>query len=407
MMYILIADAVVLVVLLGMSAFFSSAETAFFSLNPIQIHGIRRRKPKAARRIEQYLAAPTQVLSTILIGNTLVNITAANLGFLIANTLAPGHGESISVPVMTVLLLMFGEVAPKRLAVRRPDQLAVLFIPVIDFIVRACAPARLLLEWITQSFEKHYQRRSTSMTEDEFRTAVGVSQEEGILNTDERAMVDGIIRLENVRAADIMTPRVDLVGIDIDAPVAESLTVARQARLRYLPVYRGSFDRIEGFLDVFRFLMDPAHDTRAAMLHHFYVPDTAPLDSLLTMFQRENLRLAIVVDEYGGTAGLITRGDILEEIVQDIQSEYGRGGLRIEEQGRNRWIVDGTVSLEDVNYQLGLKLEAEAADRVAGWVSEQTGRLPKTGEVIEGQGCRATVIEVKKHRIRTVLLERM
>lgn len=406
MTYIVIADAVVLVVLLGMSAFFSSAETAFFSLNPIQIHGIRRRKPKAARRIEQYLAAPTHVLSTILIGNTLVNITAANLGFLIANTLVPGHGESISVPVMTVLLLMFGEVAPKRLAVRRPDQLAVLYIPLVDFAVRVCAPARLLLEWITHSFEKHYQRRATSMTEDEFRTAVGVSQEEGILNTDERAMVDGIIRLENVRAADIMTPRVDLVGIDIDAPAAESLAVARQARLRYLPVYLGSFDRIEGFLDVFKFLLDPAHDLRAAMLHHFYVPDTAPLDSLLTMFQRENLRLAIVVDEYGGTAGLVTRGDILEEIVQDIQSEYGRGGLRIEEQGRNRWVVDGTVSLEDVNYQLGLKLEAEAADRVAGWVSEQTGRLPKTGEVVEAQGCRVTVLEVKKHRIRTVLLER-
>lgn len=402
-----IIELIAVFVLLCLSAFFSSAETTYFSLNPIQIHRIRRFRPKAARQIEQLLGTPTVVLSTILIGNMLVNIAIANLGFLIAERYLPSIGETVAIVVTTFVILMFGEVAPKRMAVRYAERMAVFYLPLVRGTIYLLAPARLLLDRITCSFDKYFQERPKSMTEAEFRTAVGVSQEEGILNREERVMVDGIIRLENLHARNVMTPRVDLIGIDIEAPIEESVEIARKSRLRYLPVYRGTLDHIEGFLDVFKFLLSSDHDIRASMTPHFYVPDTAPLDTLLTTFQQGNLHIAIVIDEYGGTAGLITRGDILEEIVQDAEREGVAGKLHMESYGGNRWLVDGTTGLEDINYQLDLKLEAEGAGRIAGWVSAQMGRLPKPGDVIEAQGCRATVLEMKRHRIRTILLEKL
>jgi Mg2+/Co2+ transporter CorB len=401
------AQCVTLVGLFCFSAFFSSAETAYFSLNPIHIHRIRRYRPKAARRIEELLAAPTQILSTLLIGNTLVNITASIIGFSLAERVSPAYGEAIAIPAMTLLILMFGDVVPKRVAVRRAEQLAVGYVPLLAGLIRLLTPARVLMDRLTASFQKYIRTHRRSLTEEEFQTAVGVSQAEGALNREERAMVDGIIRLERVQASQIMTPRVDMIGIDADSPVQEQIAVARKARFRYLPVYRGTLDHIEGFLDVFRFLLSPAPDLRAAMIKHFYVPDTATLDSLLTMFQHDNLHVAIVIDEYGGTAGLITRGDILEEIVQEVDKRDGAPRLRIEPQGEGRWLVDGGVSLQDINYRLNLKLEAAGAERIAGWLSARMERLPKPGDVVEAQGCRATVWEVKRYRIRTVLLEKL
>jgi putative hemolysin len=235
---------------------------------------------------------------------------------------------------------------------------------------------------------------------------VDVGHEEGVLTREERMMIDGIIRLENLQAADVMTPRVDLVGIDLESDPATQVEIARRARFRYLPVYRRTLDRVEGFLDVRRFLLSPDHDLRSAMYPHFYVPDTAPLDTLLTLFQQQDRRLAIVIDEYGGTAGLITRGDILEEIVKPAGGDAGQPA-GIEPSGPNRWLVDGNVSLEEINYELDLRLQAEGADRVAGWFTAHAERIPKTGDGIEAQGCRATVMQMRRHRITTVQIERL
>ena len=396
-----------LILLICASAFFSGAETTYFSLNPIRIHRIKRFRPQMARRIEQLMARPTQILSSVLIGNTLVNIVAAALGFAVAEALVPHYGELLAAVGVTLLMLVFGEVAPKRYAIRHADRLAVLLVPLMDGLIFLLTPARMLLDAITPSFEKHFRPGPKGLTGEEFRTVVGMSHEEGILTREERAMVDGIIRLEKLTASDIMTPRVDLIGIDLDRPIEEQIGLARQSRLQYLPAYRKTLDHIEGFLDVLRFLLSPARDIKAALIPHFYVPDTAPLDQLLTMFQSEKLRLAIVIDEYGGTAGLITRGDILEEIVQDVEKGHNVPRLRIEPQGPNRWLVDGSTSLEDINDQLGLALAAEGVDRIAGWVTAHTQRIPKPSEVVEDQHCRITVLEVKKRRLRTLALEKL
>ncbi len=396
-----------LVVLLAMSAFFSSAETALFSLNPIRIHHIRRTHPRAAREIEALLGAPTQLLSSVLIGNTLVNMVSAAVGYGVVEMLWPGRGAAISIPAMTILLIVFGEISPKRLAVRFPEKLAVAYRRPLNITIWLMTPLRLLIEWITSRLESHFKPHRPALTGDELLTAVDVGHEDGALNTEERQMVDGIIRLENIQAKDVMTPRVDLIGVNLNDDVAAQEKTARQAHFRFLPVFQDSLDNIVGFLDVPRFLLDPQHDLQAATIPHFYVPDTAPLDTLLTSFQQQRRRIAIVIDEYGGTAGMITRGDILDEIVESVENEFGGPNMGIQPMGQDCWLINGNISLEDVNYELDLELDAEGADRLAGWVTAWAEHIPKIGEVVEAQGCRVTVRQMKKHRITMLLLEKL
>ncbi len=402
-----IAECVGLVVLLGCSAFFSSSETALFSLNPIHIHRIGRRHAGAAARLRDLLARPSSLLSTILIGNTVVNVAASSLGYVVAESLLPSRGEMVAIPAMTVLLLIFGEVAPKRLAMIRTEQLAVFYAPILAVLIRLATPLRWLLERVSALFHKQLQEEAAALTEDEFRTVVEVGEEEGVLDEEERTMVDGIIRLEETQAKDVMTPRVDLVGIDLEDPLEEQEDVVRGVRYRYVPVYRDSLDHAEGFLDVPRFILGESPTLSECIIPPFFVPETVPLDTLLTTFQREGRRVAFVADEYGGTAGLVTRGDILEEIADDATNEYGREKPEIQQVEEDRWIVDGRASLEDINYELDRELEAEGADRIAGWVSAHLERMPRVGDTVEEQGCRATVMMVRRRRVLSVELVRV
>jgi CBS domain containing-hemolysin-like protein len=407
MTLVLIIQCIGLVVLLGCSAFFSSAETALFSLNPIHIHRIGRRHAAVAERLRDLLARPSSLLSTILIGNTVVNVAVSSLGYVVAESFLPSRGEMVAIPAMTVLLLIFGEVAPKRLAMIRSEQLAVHYTPVLAVLICLATPLRWILEQISGLFRKQLREVDKTLTEDEFLTVVEVGEEEGVLDQEERTMVDGIIRLEETQAKDVMTPRVDLVGIDLDDSVTEQEEVARGVRFRYVPVYRDSLDQVEGFLDVPRFILAENPSLAACIIPPFFVPETVPLDTLLSTFQREGRRVAFVADEYGGTAGLVTRGDILEEIADDATNEYGQEKPEIQKIEDDRWVVDGRASLEEINYELDRELEAEGADRIAGWVSAHLERMPHAGDTVEEQGCRATVMKARKQRVLMVELVRV
>jgi putative hemolysin len=403
-MLITIILILIILALFMESALFSCTETTLFSLNPILIHRIAQKKPKAAREIENLLSRPTRPLSTLLIGNTRVNIAAANLGYTVAERLVPGHGASIAIPTMTFLIIIFGELVPKRLAIRHAETLSVRLLPFIRIHMILMTPFRWLLDRVTRSFSQHFERRHTPVSNEELRTLVDVGEQEGVLNVEESAMIDGIIRLEKIDVRDVMTPRVDIVGLDLEDDPATWIDAARKADGRFIAAYRGSLDHIEGFVDVPHFVISEEHDLKASLIPHFFVPDTMPLDNLLTLFQHEHIQIAIVIDEYGGTAGLITRENILEEILPEI-GEDGSGDIK--PLGSTRWIVDGATSLEDVNDELDLELTSDGADRISGWVMEQAEHLPRSGEVVVAQGCKVTVGEIKRHRIRTVILEKM
>jgi putative hemolysin len=404
---ILILQLAALVTLLVFSAFFSSAETALFSINPIQIHRIGKRSARKGALIAELLKHPTHLLSTILIGNTLVNIAASALGYIVAERLVPRHGEAVAIPIMTVALLLFGEVTPKRLAMSHAEAMSAFYAPVLRVLITVLRPCRVGLDAVTLLFRGQFRAGRRTLTEDEFLTVVEVGEEEGVLDEEERTMVDGIIRLEETQASEVMTPRVDLVGIDLDDPPAEHERVARSVRFRYLPLYRDSLDHIEGFLDVPRYLLARERSLDAARVGAFFVPETAPLDSLLSLMQHEHHRIAVVADEFGGTAGVITRGDILEEIADDVGSEFTEERPAIEPLAENRWLINGSTSLDDINYELDTDLQAEGVDRIAGWVTDVAERIPKVGETVEAQECRVTVQRVRHQRITLVLLERL
>ena len=389
-----------LLLLLASSALFSGAETAFFALSPIQVQGLRTRGNRG-KRLVALLENPNKLLSTLLIGNTVVNVFAASVGYAVVSSIPviSKHAAAVSVPVMTILLLFFGEITPKRIAISSPERVALLVTPVIRFFQAVFKPARIALEFLSDRLRRYLRPERKSLSDDELLTAVEVGAEE-------RSMVDGIMRLSELSASDVMTPRVDFEAIDLDSTEEEQLEVARSTRFRHLPVYRGTPDQLEGFLDVRCYLLDPGHHLYAFLRTPIYVPETANLDDLLISLSRSNSHIACVTDEYGGTAGLITRNDIMSVFAGEFHEDADDHGLQdIRRVDKTHWLLDGDASLEDINHDIDLELEAEGADRISGWVVAQAGRFLRVGESVEAQGCRVEVRRRRKQRIKEVLLE--
>ncbi len=397
----------VLVVLLVCSAFCSSAETAFFSLNPLQIRRIGQTKPAAGTHIHAILSNPTRLLSSILIGNTIVNVAASSVGYRIAEYYFQSHGESIAIPAMTILIIIFGEIGPKRIGMFLACNLAAHYYRAVEILTVAVTPLRIVLDRITRQFEHYFRPHGRTLSAEEFETVVDISAEEGILNGDELAMIKSIIRLDDLRASDVMTPRVDLVGIDLSSDPATWVDIARKSQVNYLLLYRNQLDEVEGFVDVRKFLLDPQHRLEVAKMPPYFVPETVDLGRLLPQLQAERRRIAVVVDEYGGIAGVMTRGDILEEISGEIYNELSKPRALFQAAGPNRWLVDAEISLADLNRKLGLNLESEDVDRLAGWIAAQIGHLPERDDVVEAQGCRATVMQMLKRRVTLVMIEKL
>lgn len=406
--FILIALTVILIFLICCSAFFSASETAVFSLNATQLQQIRKSGP-AGEKLMRLLEEPTSLLSTILIGNTVVNVLIAVLGYAIINEIPAlrEYSAFISVVVMTAILLIFGEITPKRLSVRYPVALSLRFAGPLSVCTVLFTPLRKILDFASVRFKQYLKPERKSLSDDELLTAVELGTEEGVIDSDEKSMVDGILRLSGMCAADVMTPRVDFEGIDLDEDPSTYLDIAKESPFHYLPVYRGTPDAIEGFLDVAAFIISTDHNFESALREPYFVPETAALDDILIVLEQSHRHIICVVDEYGGTAGLITRGDILEIItgVLPVQAAGLEEETPIAKSGENTWIIDGDTSLDEINHELDLELEAEGVDRISGWVVAQAGRFLREGDSVEAQGCRVEIRSRRKFRIYSVLLE--
>ena len=404
---ILVIQSVALVFLLGISGFCSASETAFFSLDALRLRRITRAHPALGPRLHDLLARPTRLLSTILILNTLVNVAASALFFEIMTEVTPLYAEKISIAAMTLLLLVFGEFGPKQLALQFTARLASAFTVPMRGTVALMAPFRWALERVTHALQPFFRPRTGTLSGDEFRTVVDISGQEGIIDAEELSLIRAIVGLETMVVADVMTPRVDLRGIDLNDASADPIRIARTARRHYLPLFRDTPDAIEGFLHARRFLLDPAHSIDAARFPPFFVPESMRLNRLLAQFQKEKRRVAVVVDEYGGTSGVITRGDILERVTGEIYHELSRPRPVFQEAGPNRWLVDAGFSLEDLNRKLDLSLDAEGADRLAGWLAVHAGHIPEPNEIVEAQGCRVTVLKTDRRRVTLAHIEKL
>ena len=399
--------ALAFLALLGGSAFFSSAETAYFSIDPIQLRRINEKRPASAERLRAILANPTRLLSTLLIGNTLVNIALSNVGYEIACRWIPAYSELVAIPAVTLLLVFFGEVGPKNIGLFYTSALVRLYGPGLRFAEKLLGPLRFVLDLVSRRLAPLFRPMGKTLSEEEFETVLDISREEGVLNADELAMIKAIVDLEDLHASDIMTPRVDFIGIDLDDPGADPVAIARKARRNFLILYRGQFDEIAGFLDVRKFLLDPAHSVSAATVPPVFVPESVLLNRLLTRFQKDKVRIAIVVDEYGGVAGIVTRGDILEEITGDIYNELSKPRPIFQSAGPYAWLVDANISLEEINRKLRLDLQAETSDRLAGWITERLGSVPKQDDVVQAQGVRVRVMQTIRLRVALAHIEKL
>ncbi|MBP5510679.1 MAG: HlyC/CorC family transporter [Kiritimatiellae bacterium] len=394
---------VAIVILFAFSAFFSGSETVLFSLSPVQIQRIKRRTPAVGARIEKQVRAQSSTLSTILVANSFVNFAIAGIGYRIFESIS-GYGEALTVPVITLLLLLIGEITPKRIAVENAERYAPFCSNCLSFWFWIFRPFSFVMEASNLFFKKFLSPERQILNDDEFRTAIQLSERQGELDEDEASMVDGIMRLSELRVSDEMIPRIDMIGIDLeDAPETFEQT-ARASGHRYLPVYRHTPDAVEGFLDVVQFLTSPHEPMRAAVKPAMFIPENLSLDKLLIRFQKQGKHIACVLDEYGGTAGIITLGDIQELITDPVVRPEGETE-DIRPLSKDSWLLTGTAGIEEINHEAEIDLEADDSDRISGWITLHAGRIPEPGMVITAQGCRATVLAMRKRRITQVRLD--
>lgn len=385
----------VLAVLFCLSAFFSGSETILFSLTGAQRSRIRLRDPAADRAIGRCVEDSAMLLSTLLVGNTFVNFAIATVGYGLFSSAFPAWGGVAAVPVMTVLLLLFGEIAPKRLALRHSERLAPACARLMLFWKAALSPFSVLFRFSSRAFAGALERERRALSDAELVSVVESAAERGDFAADDAEMIAGVLRLSELHANDEMTPRVDIEGVDSDLPAEERAARVAAAKHSLLPVYRRTPDAVEGVMDRRTGKVEDA----------LFVPEQVTLDDLLLTLRRSGRRLAVVTDEYGGTAGIITLNDVMEIILGPTVFGARDEEPAIVRESRRVWTIDGRASLEEVNRELGVELEAEDADRLAGWVAANVERIPHVGQVIEADGCRATVLARRKRRVTSVRLE--
>jgi putative hemolysin len=410
----LILELLALGGLLAASAFFSSMETALFSLSKLQVRRLRQDHPARGQTISQLLDQPHRLLSTILLGNTVVNVGAAVVGYGLLEALVPGQAEALAVPTMTALILLVGEVAPKTLAIRNAEFLAVFLARPAQWAVASSAPLRRVAEMLSDRLVQAIERlpyfasrkaRTSTPTEDEYRTLLTVSERAGIVRKEERYMVNKILALEKMQVKEIMTPRVDMQCVD-DAVTAEEMARAlRRIKHRRVPIIHETPDTVEGILNVKEFLINPARELDEVVELPNFVPETMSVARLLRSFRKQEHPVAIVVDEYGGTQGMVTLEDILEEIVGEIEDEFDASEIMVQKLDGRRWLINGKAHLDLVNEQCGLSLQAPDVETIAGWMMALLGSLPREGEQVRFNEVRATARKVVKNRVHEVLLE--
>ena len=384
-----------LAVLFALSALFSGSETILFSLTPAQRQRIRERSPSADKLIGRCLADSAVLLSTLLVGNTFVNFAVATVGYYLFTGIFPQYGGLVAVPTMTVLLLLLGEITPKQVALRQVERLAPFCARLLVFWLAAFKPFNLVLKSVSRAFAGALKRERRALSDEELVSYLEAAAERGEFSQEDADMIEGVLRLSELCANDEMTPRVDMETYDRDLPEALLQVALARSRHRYLPVICRSPDAVEGIYDRKTGQSEDA----------LFVPETVTLDDLLVTFRRSHKPLAIVLDEYGGTAGLITQADILELIFGPMVFGRPDDEPAVVRKGKNVWEVDARVNLDELNRELDVELEAGDADRLSGWVAFHAERLPHVGQEIEADGCRATILKRRHRRVVSVRLE--
>ena len=402
---------IILLILLALSAFFSSNETALMSVNKIRLRSLADEGNKRAAMALDILENQTpKLLSAILIGNNIVNISASSLATTLAYSFG-GYMVSIVTVILTVLILIFGEITPKNYATINSEKITLRYIPVFKFLMTIMTPVIFIINLFSRGVMRLMRvdpdAASKAMTEEELRTIVDVSHEDGVIESDEKEMIYNVFDLGDATAKDIMVPRVHVTFADVESTYDELIDIFREDKFTRLPVYKDSQNNIVGIINMKDLLLYDKNEE--FVIDHFlrkphFTCETKSISDLLVEMKDSTFNIAIVLDEYGDMAGLITLEDILEEIVGEIHDEYDEKEDELVQKISDReYIIEGSMHLDDVNDHLDTELDSEDYDSLGGFIIEHLDRLPVAGdEVITEDGIRLIVEKLDKNRIEKV-----
>jgi len=405
---------VLLIVCLILSAFFSSSETAFISLQRIRIEQLVNTKVRGAKRVARMVERPEKLLSTILLGNNFVNTAAAALATALAIRFWPEQGILISTIVVTTVLLIFCETTPKTIATRHAEKLSLAFAQPISALSWLLTPLVVALSWIASGFSKIFGGTPVPRSlasEEEIRTMISVGHKEGTLEKEEAEMLHNVFEFGNNPVKEVMVPRTEVVWVEKGTKLADFLKLYTKSPLSRFPVYDDKMDNVVGILSVKDVLMAQAKKTISGegviddlIRPAYFAPETKRISDLFTEMRDKNYRMTVVVDEFGGTAGVVSLSRLMEEIVGPVGDELGTIEKEYETLNEHTFQIDGGMRVEEANEEMGLNLPPGDYETVAGFVLNLLGKIPKSGQKIKYKGLKLVITEMKGLKIEKILV---
>ena len=410
-----VIQLIILAVLILLSALFSSAETSLTTSNKLKIQSLADQGSKRARILLKISENSGKMLSAILIGNNLVNNAATALTTSLIIQLFGNSAVGIATGVITLLILIFGEISPKTLATIHSEKMALLYAPLIHFLMKIFTPVIFIVNKLSMGvlflLRVNPDQKVNTMTEHELRTIVDVSHEDGVIESEEKEMIYNVFDMGDAKAKDIMVPRVHVTFADINSTYDELIEIFREDKFTRLPIYEETTDNVVGTINMKDLLLYNYNDkkefhVRDILREAYFTYEYKSISELLVEMRQASINIAIVLDEYGETAGLITLEDLLEEIVGEIHDEYDENEEEFVRQINDReYIIEGSMNLDDLNDSLGLNLSSEDYDSLGGFIIEHLDRLPEQGdELTTDDGIRLVVEALQKNRVESVHL---
>lgn len=405
-------QAAAILVMVGLSAFFSSAETSMTTVNRIRIQSLVEQGNKKAAVLEKVISNSSKMLSTILIGNNIVNMAAASLMTTLTIQVLGNAYVGLATGALTLLILIFGEITPKTLATIHSEKLALSYARVIYLLMVILTPVVFLIGKLGNGvlflLRVDPNAKSSTMTEHELRTLVNVSQEDGVIEREEKQMIYNVFDFGDSAAKDVMIPRIDMTLVDVNCTYDELLEIFREDMHTRFPVYEDNTDNVIGIINMKDLLLYPKNRTfsiREILREPYFTYEHKATADLMLEMRKASVNLAIVLDEYGSTAGLVTLEDLLEEIVGEIRDEYDEDeeeDVKEIQPGRE-YVALGFAKLDDINEVLQTCLASEDYDSIGGYIIEQLDSLPIQGQSVTlDNGIRLVVDQLDKNRIELV-----
>ena len=407
-----IAPIIIIIILLLLSAFFSSAETAFTMVNKIRIRSLIEDGNKRAITVGKIIDNSGKMLSAILIGNNIVNISASALMTSLTIRLWGSYATGIATGVMTVLVLIFGEITPKTTATIYAEKFALVYAPVVYFIMFIFTPVIFIIDKLSGVILKlihvDANNKHNKITEEELRTFVQVSHEDGVIESNEKKIINNLFDFGDTEAKDVMIPRIDMTLADVNTGYDDIIELFRETKYTRIPIYEGNPDNVIGILNIKDLILSQHNDfnIRSIMRKPFFTYEHKNTSELFNVMQRSSHSISIVLDEYGSTAGMITTEDLLEEIVGEIRDEYDTDETDpFIKVGHYSYLVDGSYKLDDLNDSLNLKFTSQDNDSIGGFIIEKLDRFPDIGEQFDIDNVHFKIERASSNRIELVLIK--